>query len=423
VSRLYYSESGRVIRGLSEELTRRRRARKILRIPDNLRAGGTLYVYAHAHPGHTGPLRVAVNGNAFEVSPADVQSFRWFELPLQARHLRAGENVIEMWSDTDAMDGWVLGLEGRPDAADSALSLDGGATWSSDRMGLFLRMRGEYVVRLRLHDAALSDPPPPAFAWERPDCPALEPLLLQIPAEVRRIADPWARARALSSWVSGQWLYRNTTTGAEYAPWDPLTILSWGRAERGQELERPIVMCVHFGVVYVAAALAVGLPARNLCTSNTMDGMLGHFISEVWIEKWGKWCQVDANCDIVYLRDGVPLSVAEMHPAGADLARLAVKGPGFPAQPEFIRHYADEHLLSGRSFAVWAVWPRNDYMSRPDCTATMHGAGSYHEAEWLWAASDPRAADAEMGMFPHRLPPERLHEAPPAAWRSARPAR
>jgi len=314
------------------------------------------------------------------------------------------------------MDGWVLGLSSEPHATGSALSLDGGATWQNDRMGHLHCLRGEYVVRLRLADESLSDPPPPEPVWERPDCALLAELRSAVPREVRSVTDPWERALALSSWVSARWRYHNTDDGIEYVPWDPLTILSWGRADHGQEMDAPVGMCVHYGIVFVSAALSLGLPARSICLSDTINGMLGHFISEVWIEKWEKWCQVDANCDIVYVRDGVPLSVAELHRARAALSALARKGPGFALQPAGVQQYAERNFMTGLSFALWAVWPRNDYLSRPDLTPTMHGVGAYDEPEWLWAET----AAAEAGMFPWRVSDVDLQRPPPPEWRQAR---
>jgi len=415
VSRLYYSESGRTVLCMNEELTRQRRARKLLYLPERVASGGTLYVYARRHPGCRTALRLSVNGSQFQIPPDGSRHLRWFALPLQGADLRGGENTIELWADSAAMDGWVLGLEGNPSATDSALSLDGGRTWQNRHMGHRHRLRGEYVVRLRLADESLSDPPAPGPIWEARDCPLFEELRGVVPREISAVGDPWERARALCSWVAAQWVYRNADGGTEYAPWDALTILSWGRNAHGQELPDPIVMCAHYAVVFAAAALALGIPARNVCATDAMGSQNGHFVSEVWIEKWLKWCQVDANCDVVYVKDGVPLGVSELHPAGEKLPALAVKGPGFDKQTPHVQRAAEEYFITGRSFALWAVWPRNDYLSHPEQTPTSHGAGGYHETDWLWART-PTSED--LGMFPHRVEGDSLQIAPPDEWRA-----
>ena len=414
MSRLYYSDAGRTVRFGGEELSRRRKARKTLRLPQATECGGRLHVYAHPHRGFEGPLRLTVNGRPAEIASDGLDHFHWYALPVEPEHLRAGENTVELWCDSAGMDGWVLGLDSNARASDSSLSLDGGTGWQNDWMGVLHCMRGEYVLRLRLDDESPPDPSPPEPVWEDPHCPWLGELRSVIPDGIQRVRDPWQRARALCSWVSAAWPYRNTSDGIEYAPWDPLTILRWGQLGCGQEMAKPVVMCVHYGVVFVSAALALGLPARSVCATNAINGMLGHFVSEVWIEKWRKWCQVDANCDLVYVRDGVPLSVGELHPAGDELRGLAQVGPGFEMQPPEVREYAEQCFFTGRSFALWAVWPRNDYLSHPEHTPTMHGAGSYHEPQWLWANTSRRE---ELAMFPYRVDPALLQREPPAECR------
>lgn len=422
MSPLFFNDAGRTLRFLNESLSTRRHARKLFRLPRAAVAGGTLYLYVHSHPGHRAPLRVSVNGRRHTLPPTARHFPYWGAVPIKRGVLKAGLNTIELWSDNTALDGWTLGLESNPHARSSASSLDGGRTWRNDRMGLHLNVRGEYVIRLRLADPALSDPPPPAFVWEDPRHPAFADLRAIIPASVRREPDPWQRARRLSTWACGQWTYRNSAAGTEYAPWDPLTIRAWGRTEYAQESVNPIVMCVHFGVFYSLAALAVGIPARMLCCTNALGGMHGHFISEVWMERWQKWCQVDANCDLIYVKNGVPLSVAELYPARRELPRLAVRGPGFARQIPPVIAYAERYFMNGHSFAVWAVWPRNDFFSRPELTPTVHGASAYGEPAWIWAQTPERGRPGllgDFGMFPYHAPPGRLQAAPTGAWRHA----
>jgi len=63
------------------------------------------------------------------------------------------------------------------------------------------------------------------------------------------------------------------------------------------------------------------------CTDD-LGGSNGHFVSEVWIERWGKWCHLDPTLDLAYVADGVPLSVAELYPLRHRLSALAAPGPG-----------------------------------------------------------------------------------------------
>jgi len=411
---LFHTERGFCHYLQYEALSARRRARKVLTLPRTA-AGGTLFLLGRTFPGCTAPLRLAVNGRAFALAPEPSGCLAWKRIAIPAGALHPGENLIDLWCETEALHGWALAMETGYLPATSRLSLDGGRSWRTERMGISHALSGEYVVRLRVDDPALADPAPPAFIWEDPACPAFDAVRAAIPAEIRQVADPWERARALAAWVSVQWHYRNTGTGIEYAPWDALTILAWGRAAHGFVQPNPITMCVHYGIVFTTCALALGLPARSICCkgSGLHDG--GHFISEVWSARWQKWGQVDANTDVVFLRDGVPLSVAELATIGAGAEALAVTGPGYAAQNDYIKALVHASMFTGRVYAHWAVWPRNDYLSHPEETPPAHGSPEYAETDWRWAA--PAQQREHLAMFPHCLPVETLCEAPPAAWR------
>jgi hypothetical protein len=423
MSKLFFSETGRVLYLENEEITHRRHVRKIFRLPSAIRGDATLFILAKSRPGGRRPLHVRVNGQRrLSLRPDHHYYLSWFTLRLKGGDLRPGRNVMELWCDTDAMDGWMLGLEPATRAPDSALSLDGGRTWRRDHMGVHHCLRGEYVLRLRLDDPALSDPPPPPMAWEHPECPHFEPLRAALPRRVARIADPWRRARALATWVSAQWSYAADRDSpvyrhSEYCPWDPLTILAWRKADLGQYQSNPVAFCVHYGAAYVPLALALGIPARCVCgTPGTLAREFGHFVAEVWIEKWRKWCYVDPMCDFAFVRDGVPLSTAEIarEPAPKRRGWLS-RGPGLDGRPAAVRKAFTAAFGAGGCFRRWAVWPRNDFLAHPELTPPSHGATFYCETDWLWAKS---ARDE--GMFPRHVPEKSLAAPPPARWRSAR---
>jgi len=414
MSRLFHTEQGMCSYLLYEAVSARRRLRKELVLPERIDAGGTLHLLAKPFAGSRWPLRVKINDHLAAIEPASTNYLSWQELPVAREHLRPGMNIIELWSDNTALDGWAVGMESGYSPAGSGLSLDGGQSWRNERMGITHALSGEYVIRLRLDDPALRDPEPPGFVWESPDCPELAAVREAVPAEIRAVADPWARARALAAWTSTQWEYRNTKGGIEYAPWDALTILSWGRAKRGMVQPNPITMCVHFGIVFVTCALALGLPARSICVNGGGSSTSGHFISEVWSERWEKWCQVDGNCDVVFERDGVPLSVDELSRIGDEAGALAVTGMGYEQQGAFIKDFVRDYMLNGQVYQHWAVWPRNDYLSHPELTPPSHGSTEYVETAWQWSA-DVRNA-AKLGMFPYCVPPAALSTSPPPEW-------
>ena len=70
MSRLYYSEEGRVIPSLGEELTRFRHVRKTLDLPAT-EATARVWILARCHPDNTAPLHLSVNGS--EVTTVGVE--------------------------------------------------------------------------------------------------------------------------------------------------------------------------------------------------------------------------------------------------------------------------------------------------------------------------------------------------------------
>ncbi len=88
MSRLYHTEEGRVIPSLCEELTRFRRARKILDLPATA-APAEVFLLARPYPGHTGPLRLSVNGReAAAVEPSRPGVYQWYRVEVEAEALR-----------------------------------------------------------------------------------------------------------------------------------------------------------------------------------------------------------------------------------------------------------------------------------------------------------------------------------------------
>jgi hypothetical protein len=398
VSQLYLTDSGHVIPTLSEELTTYRRARKILHLPGTTHPG-TLYVLARAYAGTESPLRVSVNG--FElaaIETGDHQAFRWYALSVAPALLKAGANVIELWSDSAAMDAWSLGIEGGQRQPESFVSDDSGGTWRNEKMGYLNVLEGEYMVRLRLTEG--EDPPPPAMVWENPDNPRLHHLLGRIPAEAARPGPRMARVRALSTWLSQSWQHIDARIGAQFAPWDAETILAWGRARVGQDGRLPVVMCVHYGAAFVSCCAALGIPARCAVFAGSHDGSDGHFTAEVWFDEYQKWAFVDPNADALFCREGVPLSVSEIQALGPDLGRFAVWGAGSEFQRRYppILSFVNNNYLRGQFIKHRSLWARTDFFSHPELTPPAHGATAYSETNLVW---EQRDREAGFGMFPY----------------------
>ena len=170
MSLLYYTEEGRVIPSLGEDLTRFRHIRKTLDLPAT---DGTarVWILARCYPDNTAPLRLAVNGTEVVMSVGGERpgAYCWHHVDVDASALRAGANTFQLWTDTSAMDGWSIALEAGHANPGSEVSDDGGQSWRRERMGYLNAVLGEHVLRVRLEEG--QDPPPPAGAAESPRTP------------------------------------------------------------------------------------------------------------------------------------------------------------------------------------------------------------------------------------------------------------
>ena len=187
-----------------------------------------------------------------------------------------------------------------------------------------------------------------------------------------------------------------------YTPWDPWTILDWGKANRGQGRDDTICMCVHFATLFAALAAALGHRARCVVISDKLDEPTGHFMAEVWDDGLGRWVLHDPNYDVEYV-DGEPLSVidlAERSHEGRALDDWVVAGKGMPKGPPRVTDAFREYFASGRSFRHTGIWSANQYVSDPSAAPPNHGAIGYCETEIVWYS--PTGMDLAP-MFPCRV--------------------
>lgn len=398
MSQLYYTEQGNVVSTLCEELTSYRRAQKVLHLPATQK-GGTLYFLARCSAAASTPLRLSINGTVLTpIAPDSHDRYTWNSVPLDASFLKAGANVVEFWTDVTAMDGWSLAIEGGHVGPQSSVSDDAGRSWRNNRMAYLNVLSGEYIVRIRLQEG--QDAPPPAFQWEDRAHPRVQSFRRLLPPGASGNGTRMQVVRALSAWISQSWSHINSLAASVYAPWDPETILSWGKARKGHDGRVPVVMCVHYGVAMVSACQALGIPARCAVLWGTLNGMDGHFAAEVWFDEFQKWVFVDPNVDAIFIKDGIPLSIPEIRDAGDRLSPLIEWGEGARSQRSNpnIERFLDELFLPGVLFRHRAVWPRADFLSHPECSPPGHGSTSYAETPLVWEAAD---LDRGFGMFPY----------------------
>jgi transglutaminase-like putative cysteine protease len=414
MSRLYFSEQGRVISTLCEELTFFRRARKRLELPATA-APATLYLLARSHTGNCLPLRVAVNGAELPpMSPKPATAYLWYDLPVDPALLVRGPNVLDFWTDATSMTAWSLGLELGPDRSHSVVSDDGGRHYRSEGLGYLSAGCGDYVVRVRLADG--EDPAPRTFVWEEPDHPRLRRLREIVPPAARASGATLDRTRALATWLASSWEHTSSGRAAQYTPWDAETILEWGRRREGHDGRRPIAMCVHYAVTFASCCQAIGIAARCWAFSGALDGADGHFAAEVWLPEMEKWALVDPNMDAVFVDDGVPLSTGEVRALGERLGDAIQWGPGFAAQRAnpHLERWLRESYLTGRCFRHRALWPRADFLAHPEAAPPGHGSTAYCETALVWDRAD---RDRGFGMFPF-FADDSDREAPPGDYRS-----
>ncbi len=402
MSRLYHTEIGHVVATLSEELTRYRRARKVLSLPGTS-APGILYVLARPYPDCQQPLHVAVNGERLpSIDPLPLAEYLWYQAALPPSVLRPGDHRFEFWTDSSAMDCWSLGLEAGHKEPMSWISDDGGASWRNEKMGFLNVLRGEYVVRVRLNEG--QDPTPPELVFENPAQPRLKDLCQRIPRDSLQAERPLDKVRALSSWLSASWEHAGNHIGDVYSPWDAETILSWGANQKGHAGVRPIAMCVHYATALVSFSQAIGIPARSVVFWPELNSFGGHFVAEVWLEAYDKWVMVDPNADAIYWRGGDPMSATELMSevigGGKNLEEFVEWGPGTVSQLQNPRmeEWLQGTYLDGEWLRHRSVWWRSDLLSRPELSPPGHGFTACCETGLVWEKKD---LDMGFGMFPY----------------------
>ena len=108
-------------------------------------------------------------------------------------------------------------------------------------------------------------------------------------------------------------------------------------------------MCVHYAVTFVAACVAVGIPARAAVLVDHASGKSGHFVAEVWLADAGRWIMVDPNLDAMFFDGERPMTIDEIQASG-DLPGQVRWGAGtawLPAGATRHAHLGPGHLPDG----------------------------------------------------------------------------
>jgi hypothetical protein len=398
MSKLYYTEVGHVIPELGEELTRYRRARKVLNLP-RTSATAELYILARPYPADSGPLHLSVNGRELPpISRTHPGEYWWYTIPLPAGVLKEGANTFDFWTNATAMNGWSLAMEDGHRDPGSFVSPDSGRSWRNDHMGFLNICRAEYVVRLRLAEG--EDPAPPPIVWEDPASERLADLRRMLPPEATGPGSTLDRTRAISTWTATRWEYSTGGQTPLYAPWDAETIIAWGQARRGHNGRLPIAECMHYAIVLVSACQAAGIYARGAAFTSDLNDGSGHFMTEVWMPEHGKWVLVDPNLDAIWFQNGVPVTVPEARALGTDLWPYVQWGPGteYQMKTPSVVGLRDRGVLTGLCLAQRGVWMRSDFVTHPEFSPPGHGMINYCETSFIWEVGDLKRG---YGMFPY----------------------
>jgi hypothetical protein len=405
----------------NEEISRWRAAKKTLRLPRAAAdAKARIWLCVCAYPHSDAPLEVRVNGKLAGrlAAPDNGQAgvWAWRSLDIRPGTLRAGANEIIVRCDSTAMNAWMLGIENGCRRVGSALSTDRGRSWRSENMGACGRLRGEYLIRLRLDGRRFAEPRVPPVVYEDPRHPRLRELRDLAPQRIRSIRDRWRQVLALRNFVARAWTYE--AFGRNYAPWDPWTVLAWKKNEWGHGQRQPITMCVHYGMVFCSLAAALGHASRGLAITESINGPYGHFMAEVWDRARRKWIAHDPNFDLHYEdakgeHANGPLSGVELanrFRAGRSAASDIRLGGGFTSQCPRLNGLLQSKLATGQAFTNVAVWRRNNVISDPAAAPPNHGSVIYCETDLVWYSPQRDTPVAEM--FPYRADNEYFNAAP-----------
>ena len=401
----------------NEEISRWRAVRKILRLPRAAgEARGRIWLCVCAYPHNEEPLEVRVNGRLAgrlaAPAPAQAGDWMWRGVNIRRGVLRAGANEIVVRCNSKAMNAWMLGIENGSKRPASALSTDRRRTWRSQNMGACGVLRGEYLIRARLHGRQFAEARVPPVVYEDSRHPRLRELRDLVPTRIRAIRDRWQQVLALRNWVARAWTYE--AFGRNYAPWDPWTVLAWKKHEWGHGQRQPITMCVHYGMVLCSLAAALGHAARGLAITESVNGPYGHFMTEIWDRARQKWIAHDPNFDLHYEDEtGRPMSgveLADRFAAGRSAASDIRRGAGFISQCPRLNGLLQNKLATGQAFTNGAIWRRNDVISDPAAAPPNHGSVIYCETDLVWYSPQRDAPVAEM--FPYRAGKE-YFDSPP----------
>jgi hypothetical protein len=176
--------------------------------------------------------------------------------------------------------------------------------------------------------------PFPVFNYDDPDLIALRQKY-ELEKVVAPAKDEWTAQLLLREWLYKKIPGGNPRVDAVRA----MAILDY--ASRGEKF-----YCTHYAISYVECAQALGWQARAFAVDRRHGpetlGSTHHGVSEVWSNQFRKWIIVDAQSDMHFEKNGVPLSAWEIRAEwlknhGADVAHVVGVPPNAsPKNPAIV---------------------------------------------------------------------------------------
>ncbi len=337
-----------------------------------------LFIAAHKDAPDASPLRVHCWGKQYSCDASDIGP-TWLRAKIDIDDLREGENTITI----AAQDGWRVAHENTTPVIRFRVA---GAGENAE-------------IFPRYGDAEIKSN---AKAW-----------LELLPEHLQELSSRWDWCWNLAGWLASAWPYANETDDAiSYAPWDARVILEWGRAQKDDRGEKPIAMCVHYGICFVQFCIAIGVPARAVVLSPDLYSPNGHFVAEVWLDEFQSWAMIDPNLHLCFPCGSTqrPLAIAELYARREELKSLAEFGEGFETQKTRLESFARDWCLSGEVYRLWGVWARHDWIENRQFAPPAHGATIYAETDIIWREDE--TTNNELAMFPHFLAEKKLAQPP-----------
>jgi hypothetical protein len=214
------------------------------------------------------------------------------------------------------------------------------------------------------------DPDVPVFVFERPDAPHLVALRTKyrLNEVVAGAKSEYEAQLKLAEWVGTRYEHGTDDPPGGRQVCDPVAVIESGA--RGARY-----WCEVAAYTMIHAAQSLGWPARMI-TGSTDGYTWEHAVAELWSSEHRKWYVVDADFNVVFEADGVPLSAWELvhdGPALKERGKLVIRR--FAKLKEGLH---PQDLL--RFFTYVHVHYRTDWCTRPLRRASP--AGGDLNARW-----------------------------------------